>query len=156
MIPWRLDLNRMEEDFFLRLAAPVAVTSARVSLEGARMLAAELREAVGAPARAWPSPCWPQPRLSVWPAFADAGAGRRCCCWGRTTPPPPTGCGRVGDDAGVAARRFWSLAPGELGPALVFAVSFWAADWTPWRALEKVRAEWSGLRFDVRSTYEKT
>jgi hypothetical protein len=36
-----------------------------------------------------------------------------------------------------------------------FRVSFWAADWTPWRALEKIRAGWPGLRLDIRPVYER-
>jgi len=46
VIPWRLDLDRMEEDFFLRLAAPSPGHARTLSLDGARLLAAELRDAV--------------------------------------------------------------------------------------------------------------
>ena len=45
IIPWHLDLDRVEEDAFLRLAAPQG-QARTLSLEGARMLAAELRDAV--------------------------------------------------------------------------------------------------------------
>ena len=44
VIPWVLDLDRVEEDAFLRLAAS---PQHRLSLEGARLLAGELRGAVG-------------------------------------------------------------------------------------------------------------
>ena len=33
-------------------------------------------------------------------------------------------------------------------------LSFWSADWTPWRALGRIRLEWPTLRFDVRPTYD--
>ena len=35
-------------------------------------------------------------------------------------------------------------------------VSFWSADWTPWRALEHLRSAWPMLRFEVRPTYDPT
>ena len=46
VIPWRLDLDRMEEDFFLRLAAPPPGHARTLSMDGARLLAAEVRDAV--------------------------------------------------------------------------------------------------------------
>ena len=33
-------------------------------------------------------------------------------------------------------------------------LSFWSADWTPWRALERIRADWPALRFDLQPHYE--
>ena len=35
-----------------------------------------------------------------------------------------------------------------------FAVTFWSADWTPWRALATLRERWSGLRIAVTPRYE--
>jgi hypothetical protein len=32
-------------------------------------------------------------------------------------------------------------------------VTFWSADWTPWRALAALAERWSGLRFDARPMY---
>jgi segregation and condensation protein A len=46
VIPWHLDLDRMEEDFFLRVAAPPPGHARSLSMAGCRMLAAELRDAV--------------------------------------------------------------------------------------------------------------
>ncbi len=43
-------------------------------------------------------------------------------------------------------------APLPAGTA-VARLSFWSADWTPWRALATVAARWPALRFDVRPTY---
>ena len=47
VIPWRLDLDRLEEDWFLPMAAPADGVRA-ISLTGARILARRLREAVAA------------------------------------------------------------------------------------------------------------
>ena len=35
-------------------------------------------------------------------------------------------------------------------------MSFWSADWTPWRALKHLESIWPTLRFEVRSTYDPT
>jgi hypothetical protein len=45
VIPWHLDLDQLEEDWFHRLAAPPPAART-LSLEGARLLAAALRDAV--------------------------------------------------------------------------------------------------------------
>ena len=44
-VPWRLDLDRMEEDLFLMLAAPPSPQRRRLSLAGARVLSSQLRNA---------------------------------------------------------------------------------------------------------------
>jgi hypothetical protein len=36
----------------------------------------------------------------------------------------------------------------------VFRVTFWSADWTPWRALAQLAAQWPTLRFAVRPSYD--
>ena len=33
-------------------------------------------------------------------------------------------------------------------------LAFWSADWTPWRAIARVRQDWPTLRLDVRPIYE--
>jgi hypothetical protein len=33
-------------------------------------------------------------------------------------------------------------------------LSFWSADWTPWRALQNIASRWPGLRFDIRPAYD--
>ena len=43
MVPWRLDLDRMEEDLFLMLMAPPPPQRRRLSLAAARALAGQLR-----------------------------------------------------------------------------------------------------------------
>ncbi len=47
VIPWHLDLDRMEEGWFHLLAAPPPPQERSLSVAGARILAAQLREAVG-------------------------------------------------------------------------------------------------------------
>ena len=33
-------------------------------------------------------------------------------------------------------------------------ITFWSADWTPWRALARIAARWPALRFDTRPAYD--
>ena len=42
----------------------------------------------------------------------------------------------------------------EAGQA-VLRLGFWAADWTPWRALTALAADWPQLRFVTRLLYEQ-
>jgi len=151
VIPWTLDLDRMEEDFFLRLAAPGGGQRRTLSLEGARMLAAELRDAV---ARRH--------------ALATARVGRSAACPFDlfSLVPVPEDVLRLGPDDPGALRWLWmhwgttqplrhvARRQSAGGSDHAFRVSFWTADWTPWRALERVRAAWPGLRIEVRPMYE--
>jgi hypothetical protein len=153
VIPWQLDLDRMEEDVFLRMMAPPAGQKRTLSLDGARMLAAELRAAVG--------------RRH---ALAVAGVGHSTACPFdlHALVPVPAEVLLLGPDhpdallwlltrwgTTQALRHVVGRPPSIVG-GQAFRVTFWAADWTPWRALEKVRAAWRGLRFDVRPVYELT
>jgi hypothetical protein len=36
----------------------------------------------------------------------------------------------------------------------LFWIGFWAADWTPWRALLALRARWPGLRLEMMPRYD--
>ena len=47
IIPWQIDLDRLEEDVFHLLAAPPPSQPRTLSVAGARVLAGQLREAVG-------------------------------------------------------------------------------------------------------------
>jgi hypothetical protein len=33
-------------------------------------------------------------------------------------------------------------------------VGFWSADWTPWRAIQQLRARWPALQIEVRPIYD--
>jgi hypothetical protein len=160
VIPWHLDLDRMEEDFFLMLAAPRSGPARTLSLDGARLLASELRTAVArrhalAIARVGRSAacCFdlhallpvPHEVLLLGPDHPDALAWQ-WTHWGTTEALRSV----VGRQASVAREK------AESDGRQVFAVSFWAADWTPWRALEKIRAGWPGLGFEIRPIYELT
>lgn len=148
VIPWTFDLDRMEEDFFLRLAAPAAPQRRSLSLAGARLLAAELRDAV---ARRH--------------ALAVAGVGRsRACPFDlQSLVPVPADILRSGPDHPDALAWLWAhwgttqalrhvglRAPKEAA----LRVSFWSADWTPWRALETIRGAWPGLCLTMRPVYD--
>ena len=154
VIPWHLDLDRVEEDAFLRLAAPVG-QARTLSLEGARILAAELRDAVGR-------------RHAL--AVARVGHDQPCCFDLHALLPVPGDILRRGPDHPDALRWLWThwgttdalrrVAPApdrdEAAPAeTVLRISFWSADWTPWRALAVLRGRFAELRFDVQPHYER-
>src|SRR4051812_45744181 len=151
VIPWTLDLDRMEEDLFLRLAAPPCGPRT-LSLDGARVLASELREAVARRHAA---------------AIALVGRSAACPFDLHALVPVPADLLRLGPDHPDALDWLWTHwgttqplrhVASPQGPVLdeAFAVSFWAADWTPWRALATVRAAWPALRLEVRPVYEPT
>jgi hypothetical protein len=65
--------------------------------------------------------------------------------WGTTQP-----LRHVAEDVAYQdARRQPGLAAGHDA----IHVTFWSADWTPWRALATLAERWPGLHFDVRPTY---
>ena len=164
-VPWRLDLDRIEENLFVRLVDPARRT---LSVAGARVLAGQLREAIErrqalAVAQIGRSTACsldlhalvpvPETILRLGPDDPAALAWL-CANWGTTEPlrhvDPASGRhsapGRHPDPGGrtpVAAQREeeWRL-------------SFWSADWTPWRALVRIRSDWPTLHFDVRPTYD--
>lgn len=157
VIPWRLDLDRMEEDLFLRLVAPPPGHTRRLSMEGARLLAAELRDAVAR-------------RHAL--ATARVGQSAACPFDLHALLPVPATILQLGPDHPHALAWLWThwgttqalrhvavmpdrgpRRPSSSEPA-VFAVSFWSADWTPWRALATLREGWPALRFAVTPRYE--
>ena len=154
IIPWHLDLDRVEEDAFLRLAAPIG-HARTLSLEGARLLAAELRDAVGR-------------RHAL--AVARVGLDKKCCFDLHALVPVPGDVLRLGPDHPEALHWLWTRwgttdalrrvapAPDRDETALAetaWRISFWSADWTPWRALASVRRRFPGLRFDLQPHYER-
>lgn len=150
VIPWHLDLDRIEEDVFLRLAAPKG-QARTLSLDGARMLAAELRDAVA--------------RRHA-PAVARVGRSRACCFDLHSLVPVPGEILRLGPDHPDALLWLWAhwgttdaLRHVALVPATAvasFRVSFWSADWTPWQGLATIEACWPALRFEVKPRYALT
>ena len=154
-VPWRLDLDRMEEDLFLLLAAPPSPQRRRLSLAGARTLAGQLRTAAE------------QRRVAV-----VARVGQSCACPLdlHALVPVPDSVLQLGPDHAEALAWLWAhwgttaalrhVAAGLVlprraapGDPVTLDLAFWSADWTPWRALATVAARWPALRFHVRPTY---
>jgi hypothetical protein len=153
VIPWTLDLDRMEEDFFQRLMAPGAGQVRTLSLDGARLLAAELRDAVAR-------------RHAL--AVARVGRSSACPFDLHALVPVPADLLRLGPDHPDAMAWLWTHwgttqalrhvvgAQGPVTRGQGWRVRFWAADWTPWRAVATVRAGWPALQIDVRPIYGLT
>ena len=155
-IPWRLDGDSLEEDWFHLLVNPA---HRALSLAGARVLAGQLREAV-------------EHRHAV--AVARVGHSRACPFDLHALVPVPAAILVLGPDHSGTLVWLWQhwgttqalrhvtpdtaptrtpvpkLAAGEDRLQL----SFWSADWTPWRALERIRADWPTLRFDLQPHYD--
>lgn len=156
VVPWQLDLDRMEEDLFLLLAAPPPPQRRRLSLAGARVLAGQLRDAVAARQEA---------------AASLVGRSRACPLDLHALVPLPPEVLRLGPDhpdalawlwaqwGATAALRHVAVAPAPAlrtpVPAGIATVrfTFWSADWTPWRALAVVAARWPAVRFELRPSY---
>ena len=155
-IPWQLDGDSLEEDWFHLLVNPA---HRALSLAGARVLAAQLREAV-------------EHRHAV--AVARVGHSRACPFDLHALVPVPAAVLLHGPDHPDALAWLWQhwgttqalrhvaaiTAPGRT-PAPTLAagqgrlqLSFWSADWTPWRAFERIRADWPTLRFDLQPQYD--
>ena len=158
IIPWQLDLDRVEEDLFHRLIGrPQQQRS--LSFVGARALARQLREAVEARHEA---------------ALARVGVSQACPLDLHTLVPVPPEILRLGPDNPAALTWLWqcwgtteALRHVAVEPAralriplpddtATLRISFWSADWTPWRALTTLIESWPALRFQVRPTYEQT
>lgn len=159
VIPWQLDLDRLAEDVFHLLAAPPPPHRRSLSLAGARILAGQLRDAVAR-------------RHTL--AVTRVGQSRVCPFDLHALLPIPAALLRSGPDDPDALAWLWTrwgttealrhvtmvgaAFPDEAAaPApneAAFRVTFWSADWTPWRALAHLAACWPALRFAVRPTYE--
>ena len=146
-IPWRLDAESLGEDWFHLLVNP---THRALSLAGARVLAGQLREAV-------------EHRHAV--AVAHVGHSRACPFDLHALVPVPADILHFGPDHPDALAWLWQnwgttkalrhVAPDAtltraLAPKLAAGeerslLSFWAADWTPWRAFGRIRADWPAL-----------
>jgi hypothetical protein len=156
VIPWHLDLDRIEEDCFHVLVAPPAPQQRSLSLAGARIVAGQLRDAVAR-----------RHELAV----ARVGRSRACRFDLHALVPVPGEILLRGPDDQLSLAWLWqhwgttqglrhvAAAPetgqdrGEAGET-VFATSFWSADWSPWRALAQIAARWPALRFDLRPSYD--
>ena len=155
VIPWTLDLERMEEAYFHLL---VGAEQRSLSVAGARIFARELREAVAR-------------RHDL--AVSRVGQSRACAFDLHALLPVPPEILALGPDEPQSRAWLWQhwgttevlrhvvqLAnpPAEIGKGdggeATFCLSFWSADWTPWRALNDLALRWPALRFDIRPSYD--
>lgn len=157
VIPWTHDRGAAAEDWFHLLAAPPPPQRRSLGLEGARILAGQLRDAVEA-----------RGRLVV----ARAAASRACPLDLHRLLPVPARLLRRGPDHPESLAWLWETwgttqaprhaielpVPGRGRPRRrdpgLFWVGFWAADWTPWRAVVQLRARWPSLRLEIRPLYD--
>jgi hypothetical protein len=157
IIPWQHDLGAAAEDWFHRLVAPAAPQRRSLSLEGARILAGQLREAV-------------ETRQRV--VVARAAVSRTCPFDLHRLLPVPDRLLRLGPDHPEALAWLWDHwgttpalrglvelpVPGRGQPRRhdsgLFWIGFWAADWTPWQAIMELRRRWPALRIDVQPRYD--
>jgi hypothetical protein len=145
VVPWTMDYDRLEEDWFLLLMAPPPPQRA-ISAQGARILARRLREL------AW---------ARHEEALGRIGTSRACPFDLHRLLPVPADILRLGDDHPRAIAWLWQhwgttwclrrveRLPGETA----FRVRFWSADWTPWPAIAGIRTRWPGLRLEARAAY---
>jgi hypothetical protein len=155
-IPWADDLGQAAEDWFHLLAAPPPPRRRTLSLDGARILAGRLRDAAEARQR----------RVAE-----RAPASRACPLDLHRLLPVPARLLRLGPDHPEARAWLWTEwgttralrgvvelpVPGRGRPRRdprLFWTGFWAADWTPWRAVLALRARWPALRIGARSLYD--
>jgi hypothetical protein len=153
IIPWQLDLDRMEEDWFLPMAAPADGVRA-ISLAGAKILVRRLRDAAAA---------------NHQRALAQMATDRRCPFDLHRLRPVPPAILRLGPEDPQSQAWLWAHwgttralrhareipAPtdGRRRQTGQLAVEFWSADWSPWRALAALRHAWSALTFTLRPDY---
>ena len=154
VIPWQLDLDRLEEDWFLPMAAPADGVRA-ISLAGARILARRLREAAAARHEQ---------------AMERLARGDRSCPLDlyRLCPVPPTIL-QLGPDDPASRAWLWThwgttraLRHVRALPARLdgrrkntdaLTVEFWSADWSPWRVVVRLRCDWPGLSLRLEPDY---
>lgn len=142
-IPWRLDLDLLEEDAFHAL-----VGAGTLSLHGAEVLAGQLRAAAGR-----------RHRLAV----DRVGHSRACPLDLHALLPVPNDLLSLGPDHPDALAWLWEVwgttdalrhvTRRAVSTQTCLSLSFWSADWTPWRALQTLRTEWPDLRFTVCPIY---
>ena len=162
-VPWYLDLDRMAEDIFHLLVAPPIRAGSLVppvrslSLTGARILADQL--------------CAAAARRHAL-AVGRVGHSRACPFDLHALIPVPNSVLRCGPDGPAALDWLWShwgttqplrhVEEVVVGATMrawsaagegAWAVAFWSADWTPWRALAQMTTRWPALRFDMRPLY---
>lgn len=150
VIPWATDYDRLEEDWVHALLTPPP-SERGISVEGARILAGQLREQVEQ-----------QDRRAAEAAFGNTD----CPLDLHALVPVPARILRLGPDAPAAVAwlwEHWTTTWALRGVEEVQAdphtplpdghgrlcYRFWSADWTPWRALCSARSRWPSISFQV-------
>jgi hypothetical protein len=153
-IPWRRDAGRLEEEWFLGLAAPPQGARA-ISLPGARLLARRLRDAVA---------------LHEAREQARIAAGDRSCPLDLhrllPVPRPLLALGPEEPESRDWLWRHWGTSRAlrqvhalpvkhdrRLRQTDRWAVAFWSADWSPWPALQQMRRNWPDLSLELTPHY---
>ena len=153
IIPWQRDLDRMEEDWFLPMAAPADGVRA-ISLAGARILACRPRDSVA---------------LQQQRALLRATTDQRCPFDLHRLRPVPAAILQLGPEDPQSRDWLWrhwgttrALRHTRLLPSPAdrrnrqtdhWLVEFWAADWSPWPALKTLRRTWPDLTLSLRPHY---
>ena len=152
-IPWHYDIDRMQEDWFLRMLAP-ARADREISVVGARILAATYRDLVASHHEQ---------------VVAGAAHGTACPLDLHALIPVPQAVLLQGPDDPASRAWLWQhwgttralkhvvqTAAGQdrrLHRSARVAYRFFSADWTPWMAVRTLRARWPALVFDIRPDY---
>ncbi len=158
VVPWRHDLAGPAEDWLHLLAAPPPPQQRSLSLAGARILAGQLCDAV---------------ECRQAEVVEQAGRSRACPLDLHRLLPVPDSLLRLGPDHTETLAWLWvrwgtteplrhvvelPVIRGGQAPARppgTLWVGFWAADWTPWPAIARLRQDWPALRIAVRPLYDE-
>ena len=157
VIPWQHGLGRAEEDWFHLLVAPPPPLTRSLSLEGARILAGQLRTAA-------------EERLRL--VAERSGESRACPLDLHRLLPMPEAVFRFGPEHPEARAWPWSHwgtteapryvvelpvpkrgQPSKRDPGLLW-LGFWSTDWTPWPAMRQLREHWPKRRLAVQPHYD--
>lgn len=156
-VPWVLDYDQMEEELVsLLLQEPPERRT--IGLEAAKMIARQVRDFVQDGTEA---------------VHAAVGVSTACSFDLHSLVPVPWRILRLGPDHPDAVAWLWAnwgttwtlrrveerpVAPAEVaalppGTAMT-RYAFWSADWAPWQALRRIRADWPALAFRLRAAAE--
>jgi hypothetical protein len=149
-LPWTIDYDHLEEDWFHRLLADQDrhPPRHRLSLTACRKLAQAVREAV-----------WYENETSIAHLHE-----RRCPLDLASVIPVPMSILSLGPTHPESLAWLWEnwgtthalRHVRQLGAddTAGWRVGFYAADWTPWRVLRAMRARWPDVTFDLRVAYQ--
>jgi hypothetical protein len=157
VIPWQHSLGRAEEDWFHLLVAPPPPLQRSLSLEGARILAGQLRTAA-------------EERMRL--VAERSGESRACPLDLHRLLPAPEEVLRLGPEHPAARVWLWAnwgttqalrhvvelpvpkrRQPLKREPGLLW-LGFWSADWTPWAAIRQLRERWQALQIAAEPHYD--